>query len=236
MKRLILLTLVTALTLLGSTEAVAQRQSEQYDAQDTTLATLPSDKVTEGSWLSRHLNPAYKHEVRLGIAYNPYTPHDYAPNFDWRDYPYDLPENSTLGKTRWFTVNADYGYWPLRWLYIGGVASWSGGFGRVSSAVDHSRIGCYNYHSLSLMPIVRFGWLNRSIVQLYSGVGVAAMLAIYEPTLHGRTESRWGVGFDVTFIGITVGREWFGYLDIGAGCRGTISAGIGYRFNSNSKH
>ena len=192
MKRFILLTLVTALTLLGSTKAVAQRQSEQHDAQDTTLATLPSDKVTEGPWLGRHLNPAYKHEVRLGIAYNPYTPHDYAPNFDWRDYPYDLPENSTLGKTRWFTVNADYGYWPLRWLYIGGVGSWSGGFGRVSSAVDHSRIGCYNYHSLSLMPIVRFGWLNRSIVQLYSGVGVAAMLAIYEPTLHGRTESRWG--------------------------------------------
>lgn len=188
MKRLILLLpLVTALTLLGLTEAVAQQQgeqlgekpSEQLDARDATLATLPSDTITASPRLGRHLNLAERHEVRVGIAYNPYTPHDYAPNFDWRDYPYDLPENSTLGKTRWFTVNADYGYWPLRWLYVGGVASWSGGFGRVSSTIDHSRIDCYNYHALSLMPIVRFGWLNRSIVQLYSGVGIAAMMAIY---------------------------------------------------------
>jgi hypothetical protein len=28
-----------------------------------------------------------------------------------------------------------------------------------------------------------------------------------------------------------VGRKWFGYLDIGAGNRGVISAGFGYRFN-----
>ena len=81
------------------------------------------------------------------------------------------------------------------------------------------------------MPLVRFAWLNRGIVQLYSGVGLGATYEFYENTLTTEIQS-FGVAYDVTFFGITVGRKWFGYLDIGAGNRGVISAGIGYRFNN----
>ena len=240
MKRLTTLLLgIALLSVISPDETVAQKSYSfedslgRYDVSFTPHE--PTRTTRTESVKSQRTNLTGHHEVRLGIAYNPYTPHDYAPNFQWCNYPLDIPKNTIVGNTRWYTVNGDYGYWFRRWLYVGGVASWTGGFKRISSAIDHSRVDAYNYNTLTLMPIVRFAWLNRGIVQLYSGVGIGGSVAIYEPTLKGPLATSWKMNFDVTFIGITVGKRWFGYFDIGAGGRGTISAGAGYRFTTNTK-
>ena len=171
-------------------------------------------------------------EFRLGIAYNPYTLHNYAPNvLNWQDYPLTLPSNTVLHNTRWFTTNLDLGGWLKRWLYIGADVTWTTGYQRITSNVDRSHVDAFNYNNFTLMPIVRFAWVNRSIVQLYSGFGIGATYGFYDNTLTS-VKHKVGIAWDVTFIGITVGRKWFGYLDIGAGNRGTISAGVGYRFNN----
>ena len=80
------------------------------------------------------------------------------------------------------------------------------------------------------MPVIRFAWVNRGMVQLYSGLGLGATYEFYENTLTSEIQG-FGVAYDVTFFGIAVGRNWFGYLDIGAGNRGILRAGIGCRFN-----
>ncbi len=170
-------------------------------------------------------------ELRLGIAYNPYTPMGYASTLYWKIYPVTLPPNTVVNNTRWFTTNFDFGGWIKRWLYVGGVATWTTGYEHVTSTVDHSRVDTFNYNNFTFMPVVRFAWLNRGIVQLYSGVGLGATYEKYDDTLSSWVRG-YHAAYDVTFIGITVGRKWFGYFDIGAGNRGVISAGFGYRFNN----
>lgn len=233
MSRFQILLLSALLLCLGSClEVSAQQRYKFRDSLGTYRVEFEPHREPRNAE-HENLNVAGAQELRFGTAYNPYTLDGYAPNYvNWLTEPAEHPKNTIVCGKRWFTLNGDYGYWPLRWLYVGGVASWTGGFSRVASIVDHSRVDCYNYHSLSIMPVVRFGWLNRDIVQLYSGFGVGPMVAIAEQSLEASPAVRLGVAFDVTFIGIAVGRKWFGYFDIGAGVRGTLSAGFGYRFHS----
>ena len=128
--------------------------------------------------------------------------------------------------------------WDFAWCALctgarlaGADVTWTTGYQRITSNVDRSHVDAFNYNNFTLMPIVRFAWVNRSIVQLYSGFGIGATYGFYDNTLTS-VKHKVGIAWDVTFIGITVGRKWFGYLDIGAGNRGTISAGVGYRFNN----
>ena len=170
-------------------------------------------------------------EFRLGMGYNPYTPSGYASTLYWKDYPVVIPPNTRLHSTRWFTTNLDLGGWVKRWLYIGADVSWTTGYERVSSVIDRSPVDAFSYNNITLMPMIRFAWVNRGMVQLYSSLGLGATYEFYENTLTSEIQ-RFGVAYDVTFFGIAVGRKWFGYLDIGAGNRGIISAGFGYRFNN----
>lgn len=222
---------------------IATAQTEYYEYSDSlgtyVVKFKPHKNRQAVAQKERPARPNYTgyQELRLGIAWNSYTPNGYAPNYvNWYREPIETPANVELGRKRWFTVNADYGGYVRRWLYIGGVASWTTGYRRMSDITTHKRVDAINYNAITLMPEVRFTWLNRSIVQLYSGLGVGVTYAYYDRKYTKKngvtTASKWGVAFDVTFVGIAVGRDWFGYVDVGAGNRGTISAGFGYRFNN----
>lgn len=235
MKRLLILLLGITLSITTKEDVCAQQRYKFQDSLGTYSVRFTPHDVNDDEGIERNrvrTDLTGWHELRLGMAYNPYTPHGYAPNIEWRDHPYDRPTNSILGNLHWYTINGDYGYWFRRWLYVGGVASWTAGISRVWSVVDRSRMDAYNYNAITIMPIVRFAWLNHGIVQLYSGVGIGATAAIYERKLSVPADVRLKMNFDVTFFGISVGKRWFGYFDIGAGARGTISAGAGYRFTT----
>ena len=221
-----LILLVVALMILPSTLS-----AQTYEFRDNSGLYRVTHIPYEDVKVSKKSDYTGHGEFRLGIAYNPYTPSgEYVSTLYWKDYPVTLPPNTVVNNTRWFTTNFDMGGWLKRWLYIGGVATWTTGYERVSSTVDRSRVDAFNYNNITLMPVIRFAWLNRGLVQLYSGVGLGATYEFYENTLTSEIQN-FGVAYDVTFFGITVGRNWFGYLDIGAGNRGVISAGFGYRFN-----
>ena len=229
-KRIItLLLLAVALTTLPS-----KLRAQTYEFRDANgvyrVEYIPNERLNRDT----ATKTSYEGfgELRLGIAYNPYTSMgEYASALYWKEHPVTLPPNTALNNTRWFTVNFDMGGWVKHWLYVGGVATWTTGYERVSSIVDHSRVDTFNYNDITIMPVVRFAWVNRGIVQLYSGVGMGITYGVHDATLSKKARSL-GMAYDVTFVGITVGRRWFGYLDIGAGNRGVISAGIGCRFNN----
>jgi hypothetical protein len=66
--------------------------------------------------------------------------------------------------------------------------------------------------------------MRRKYVQLYSavGAGVAA-----------RFDREVGViipMYDLTYFGIVVGKNLYGFAEVGAGVSGFARAGIGYRF------
>lgn len=235
MKRVIVTLLsLMIVSLFLPTAVMAQQQ--RYIIEDSLgtyrVVYTPHFVSKDGNIRSYRLDLSGSQELRLGTAYNPLTPHSFAPSIaEWRNYPIETPKNTIVGPKRWYTLNVDYGYWIKRWLYVGGAATWTGGFSRVSSVIDHSLVGYFNYTALSLMPTVRFSWLNRGVVQLYSSVGLGATVAIYEPEFNAPNRAMATIAYDVTLFGISVGRKWLGYLEIGAGMRGTICAGFGYRFN-----
>ena len=173
-------------------------------------------------------------ELRLGTAYCANTPARYTTDSWWDPSIYsDELSPEELGRVdmpRWFTLGAEAGYWLKDWLYLGGTFVWTGGFSAVKDYVRHTRSHYYTYNSFTLMPIVRFAWFRRGIVQLYSSAGVGLNLAYVKEPQQRYFEGV--VAHDVTFIGISVGRNFFGYFDIGAGQRGAVSVGLGYRFNN----
>lgn len=181
-------------------------------------------------------------EVRLGIAYAAHTVYGISsdaslPYNQYYDQTYNKSQDylgaiNTSGE-RWFTLNGDFGYWVKDWLYVGGTLSWTGGFEHTYRISDNRRVETQSYNQLSIMPTVRFAWLRRGIVQLYSGIGLGISTLIYNK-FNATPYARPDIAYDLTFVGIAVGRDWFGYADFGVGTRGVVSVGFGHRFTSKS--
>ena len=173
-----------------------------------------------------------QHEIRLGMGAISDTPTSYTIVNLWNpasDYMKISDDNYFAGRTNWITLGLEGGRWFKDWLYVGGALVWTGGFDRLHHGGTHDL--AYTYHStnLSLMPTLRFAWVRRGIVQLYSGLGVGIAVAYNEEVYSNMW--RFGVAYDCTVIGISVGRNIFGFFDVGAGMRGVMRFGIGYRFN-----
>ena len=171
-------------------------------------------------------------EVRLGTAYFPLTPSRYPFDHWWdpSSYAEQLDPEEQVRMPRWFSLSAEGGYWIKDWLYVGGAFVWTGGFSRIEEYHVHKVLGYYKYDSFTLIPLVRFAWVRKGVVQLYSGLGLGFNFARAEEPKQKYYEAV--VAHDVTFLGISVGRNLFGYVDVGVGQRGIVSMGIGYRFKN----
>lgn len=171
-------------------------------------------------------------EIRLGTALYPLTPSRYPYNHWWDPscYADQLGPDDQVRVPRWFSLSGEGGYWIKDWLYVGGAFVWTGGFSRIEEYHVHKIIGYYNYDSFTLMPLVRFAWVRKGVVQLYSGVGIGVNFARAEEPKQKYYEAV--IAHDLTFLGISVGRNIFGYVDVGVGQRGIVSMGIGYRFKN----
>ena len=99
------------------------------------------------------------------------------------------------------------------------------------TAVDH-------YALVSLMPSVRFTYLNRPWVRLYSGVDVGcAYLWTGTTTYNGKsdsgekgTDNNFLYAFNATIFGVNVGKKFYGLFELNAGYDAMVKIGIGARF------
>ena len=149
-KRSIALLLVVA-TLIALPSRLSAQTYEFRDGNGVYLVEyVPIDELDDDTMPVIKTNYAGFKEVRLGLGYNPATPHGYSSTLEWKDYPLTLPANTELNRTRWFTTNFDAGYWLKRWLYIGGVATWTTGSERVSNCINHKRVDAYNYDNITI--------------------------------------------------------------------------------------
>ena len=79
--------------------------------------------------------------------------------------------------------------------------------------------------SATVMPQVRFNWINREALKLYSSAGLGLSIGSFD----GTAES-WG-SFQLGLLGIQVGRRFFVFGEAGCGMLYMGGkAGIGYRF------
>lgn len=226
-------TLLLSVMVLLPNKAQGQHHFNYRDSLGTYKVVFrPNDRTV---FNSRSLNipvSSGAHEIRLGMAYCADTPSDYTTSNNWhpiRNFS-ELGEQHSLGDELWFTVGFEGGRWFKEWFFFGGSLVWSGGFMPVRYTPTHQRVSTLSSNNIAIIPIARFAWLRRGIVQLYSGVGIGLALGFNEHLSY--VETLTDLAYDVTFIGISIGRELFGYIDLGAGYRGLISFGIGYRFNN----
>lgn len=129
----------------------------------------------------------------------------------------------------------DYGYNVLSWLNIGLDFNYT--YYKTPVIDDINDAVSFNEHinSMQLTVRLRFYWLNREMVRLYSTLGAGILIQHGNMLDVNRLPDNpvwthvvpW---FDICAIGVTVGRRLYGNFQFGAMSSGVISAGIGYRF------
>ena len=158
----------------------------------------------------------------LVIPHNIPTPGDGMPvvGYAWRATPV-------------FSLN--YHYRLTKWLWAGAMVNYA-------YYKDHTDYTYQIYnkrwmHCITLMPELRFSYLNRPHVTLYSAVAAGATFFVGHeiPTwivLEGQLQHRSTFPtFQLTAFGIRAGGEHlFGTFETGFGIKGIVSGGIGYAF------
>ena len=88
----------------------------------------------------------------------------------------------------------------------------------------------------TLMPSVRFTYLNRPWVRLYSGadLGVGYLFSQSQPHMTkddpDRKGSNFFPAFNVTAFGVNVGKRFYGLFELNAGFDSVVKFGIGARW------
>lgn len=135
------------------------------------------------------------------------------------------------GKTLWISASLDYGYRVNKWFSIGGCLAWSAGICNLYDSQTLERWDTMHVDYISIMPIARFTWLRRGIVELYSSLGATAGIEHWVHYLNGKQHTyRPYLSYDIKPIGISVGRRWYGFMEAGYGARGIVNVGVGHRF------
>ena len=85
-----------------------------------------------------------------------------------------------------------------------------------------------SYYSLQLMG--RVNYINTEWVRLYSSYSIGGHLITKNKPWVAEKTKEWVGDFQFNGIGVSVGKSFFGFTELGLGPRGLISGGIGYRF------
>jgi hypothetical protein len=121
-------------------------------------------------------------------------------------------------------ISVEYNYYVKKWLTVGGRATFTALYNEVRNISTNEKLYSNGSYALGLILNVRFEYMRREYVQLYSAVGLG---------LAARFEYNRGIMtpmYDFTYFGIVVGKGFYGFAEIGAGLSGCARAGIGFRF------
>ncbi|MCR4965727.1 MAG: PorT family protein [Bacteroidales bacterium] len=167
-------------------------------------------------------------------------------------YPEQLPPNESWRSSGFHSTpvfSVAYHYRAAKWFWLGISLSYAHYRDQQSVIQTNQSItgDCIRiFHTLALMPEVRFSYLNRPHVTLYSAlsVGLAQFFGdqIVNNLSYPENASPWCSNFlnsshfptefstlHVTLFGLKAGwRHWFASLELGAGYKGLGAVGIGY--------
>lgn len=127
-----------------------------------------------------------------------------------------------------------YYYQVKPWCQVGVKTTVEGAKNTHYSDTLHTSVMAVDRFLLvSVMPSVRFTYLNRPWVRLYSGVdlGCAFFGSGKSPSAEkGSDSDNFLFAFNVTAFGVNVGKKFFGQFELNAGFDSFVKVGIGARF------
>lgn len=139
-------------------------------------------------------------------------------------------------------LSLDYHYRASKWFWLGLTTGYNfykekGNVGNIG--MPENPTWQYKEHHFLIMPSLRFSYLNRPHLTLYSGLAVGLYIKhgreyrdddlLIEPITidHNRVFS----AFQLTAFGVKAGaKHWFGSFEAGVGIKGFVNLGVGYEF------
>lgn len=168
-----------------------------------------------------------RHEIQLGFG-DPIQAMLALPNEEIY-FHYNLVDN-WFNSSKSFSIlnlvtcshSLAYKYRACKWLWIGGTVTYTGLSSKWIETGEK-----INMHYVTITPEVRFSYLNKKIVTLYSGFNLGVALKCGDiPDDYYRV----GLAGHINVFGVEVGTRWFGFFELGFGNKGIISSGVGYHF------
>ena len=180
----------------------------------------------------------YRHEFRLGVS----DPLGFTYLRELFASPTILGEPiDGISPTKYiFTpeFSIDYHYRASKWFWLGLTAGYNL-YQEKGNGEPENLTWQYKEHHFLIMPSLRFSYLNRPHLTLYSGLSVGLYIKhgreyidddlLIQPTTidHNRVFS----AFQLTAFGLKAGaKHWFGSFEAGFGIKGFANLGIGYEF------
>ena len=113
---------------------------------------------------------------------------------------------------------------------IGGIFAYSR-YGE-DEVKDNVKVGDRTRNYFTLMPAVKYYWVNKNNFGLYSKVAVGATYMSSKVTENGVDENNSKVYFmcQVSAIGVEFGGKLRGFVEAGVGEQGIVLAGLKYKF------
>ena len=186
----------------------------------------------------------YRHEFRLGVS----DPLGFTYLRELFASPTILgePTDGISPTKQIFTpvFSLDYHYRVSKWFWLGLTAGYNyyqekGDALYVGYIFPENSTWQYKEHHFLIMPSLRFSYLNRPHLTLYSGLSVGLYIKhgreyidddlLIRPitTDHNRVFS----AFQLTAFGLKAGaKHWFGSFEAGFGIKGFANLGVGYEF------
>ena len=172
------------------------------------------------------------HEVDVSVGFP--TAYALAYMIDGNE-PVDRVNANAAGGDRFIpNLRAEYGYNVLSWLNVGVAVNYSGCSRPMEDMDSGQYLWTENTHLTTVTAKVKFYWLNRKWVRMYSsvgaGVGVCRTNLLSQDVADSETyvtTTRFTP--DICLVGLTVGRNLYGRIEWGT-LYGGLTAGIGYRF------
>ena len=221
--------------------AETQFTQEALPVQETP--PMPSASIVEeisfvqDATPAAHKRPPFvkQHELRLTAgAYPVLLFINWVGCDGGRDYFYDMYYkcNRTYRGAE-YTSGAwslSYDYRFKKWFDLGVVFSYYGIYSKSYDVESEAIVGRNRAHYLTVMPMVRFTWLNREWVRMYSSLGFGATFGFGQRDYNNGPFDNSIFALQLTPIGISVGRSFFGFAEIGVGAQGALMMGVGYKF------
>lgn len=175
-----------------------------------------------------------EHEVFFGVGAIPF-PANHEEEESYNEWDYSLVHfNGDIYHGPKYTSGAyfiGYSYRMRSWLNLCFSTSYSAYWRKFYEYYTRIEHGKEYTHYLGFAPAVRLTWLNRKYVRMYSTLGVGITFKWYKNENISSTNCKILAIPEVSVIGISVGKTWYGFAEAGPSHHGSFNMGIGYRFN-----
>ena len=145
-----------------------------------------------------------------------------------------IADKSWANDKQFGTLGMEYFYhFNNRRLAVGGVVTYAKYSEDVVDKNDNMKVyGDRTRRYMSVMPAIKYSWINKHHFALYSKVAVGGTLTSSKSTENGKSENNSKLYFmgQVSAIGVEFGSKLRGFFEVGGGEQGIVLGGIKYKF------